>query len=417
MAEHLLLIQSRKQLYKYGLSSGKEKEISIGNDTKHTSTIPFLDTKLNMYWDGEICHVQDKELRLNEQMSISINDESMYLYVISNQFTSGVPLDVTMKEYITFGKHESDDIVILTPQGETNAVFYTDNDQKSYTLQVHNGDVYHNYNRVTGNIHIEPGDHLFLEGIFIIVGEGEMSIFAPTTWYATNLIPLEKDTDRYSETYPEYHRSPRIIYREPDEKKVIAKPSSKPSKPSEQLMRMIIPPLVMIGAFTLVSIFQPRGIYIVVMLAMTVTTVIMSLVSYVKSSRKYKRDIKERDRSYKQYLLNKTKELFNTVEEQRHALQYHYPDVEEIEEMSRNVDARTFEKTLFHHDFLHYRVGLGDRDISFELEFSEEEYSQEVDEIIDLARELHNQYKDIKHVPITTSLTEVPVGYIGQRSD
>src|SRR5699024_10570623 len=97
------------------------------------------------------------------------------------------------------------------------------------------------------------------------------------------LIPLNKSQSIFDDAYPNYHRSPRIIYREPEEKKVIVKPSSKPSKPSEQLMRTIIPPIVMIAALALVSIFQPRGIYIIVMLAMTVTTVILSITSYVKN--------------------------------------------------------------------------------------------------------------------------------------
>ncbi len=416
MAEHLLFVQFNHQLNKYMLPIDKEKEITIGNRITDTITIEGIDDPLHVMWDGSLCYIQGQELNINERKSITVNDEQIQVYLIGEQYNNGIVYDLTLSDYITFGTHDHDDIVFLSPQSTVNAILFRGNEQKPHMLQVHSGDVYHNYQKVTGTVHIESGDHLFLDGMFLTVRDGAMSLIAPTTWYSTTLIPLEKDHTYYSETYPEYHRSPRIIYREPDEKKVIAKPSSKPSKPSEQLMRMIIPPLVMIGAFTLVSIFQPRGIYIVVMLAMTVTTVIISLVTYVKNVRKYRRDLKERDRRYKQYLLNKTKELYNTVEEQRHALEYHYPDVEEIEQMARKVDARTFEKTMFHHDFLQYRVGLGDRPISFELDFNEEEYSQEDDDLIDLARELYTQHKEIKHVPITTSLTNCPVGYIGQRS-
>ena len=78
----------------------------------------------------------------------------------------------------------------------------------------------------------------------------------------------------FTDEYPDYHRSPRIIYREPEEKLKIAKPSNKPRKPSEQLARVIVPPLVMIAAMIIVTIVSPEGgIYIIVMLAMTVVTV------------------------------------------------------------------------------------------------------------------------------------------------
>ncbi len=416
MTEHLLMIRSNDQLYKCTLSNQREKEIRIGNETKHTVTIDSIDHSFEVFWDGEVCRIEENELHVNEEISMIIQGEPFHFYLIGEENVAGETYDLTMKDYLSIGEQSYDDIVLEEASTTVNAIFYINHDEQRYTLHVHSGEVFHNYRKAKGKVIVDIGDHLFLSGVFLKVGDGSLSIQAPATWYSTSLIPLQQHETGYGENYPEYHRSPRIVYREPEEKKVIAKPSSKPSKPSEQLMRMIVPPLVMIGAFTLVSIFQPRGIYIVVMLAMTVTTVIISLITYVKSVKKYRRDIKERDKSYKQYLLNKTKELYNTVKEQRHALYYHYPSIEEITEMAREVNARTFEKTMFHHDFLFYRVGLGDRDISFELEFSEEEYSQEEDELIDLARELHKHYKEIKQVPITTSLMQGPVGYIGHRS-
>src|SRR5690625_712152 len=115
-------------------------------------------------------------------------------------------------------------------------------------------------------------------------------------------------------------------------------------------MRTIIPPIVMIAALGLVSIFQPRGIFIIVMLTMTVTTVIISITSYVKNVKEYRINMKNRNKSYNEYLQNKTKELHEALEEQRHALQYHYPNVEEIAQLAKQVDARIYEKTMFHHE-------------------------------------------------------------------
>ncbi len=60
--------------------------------------------------------------------------------------------------------------------------------------------------------------------------------------------------------------------------------------------------------------------------------------------------------------------------------------------MAKEVNSRIYEKTMMHHDFLHYRVGKGDVDTNFEIEFNEEEFSQHKDELIVMGRELRQKY-------------------------
>ena len=232
---------------------------------------------------------------------------------------------------------------------------------------------------------------------------------------AAKLVHLYGAEHGFGEEYPDYHRSPRIIYREPEEKLSIAKPSNKPSKPSEQLARTIVPSLVMIAATVLISFMRPNAIYMIAMLAMTVTTVVFSITSYLSNLKKYRIDLKERDLSYRDYLKKKTTELYKASEEQRHALYYHYPNVEQIREMAKNVHSRIYEKTMFHHDFLMYRTGLGQVNASFDIEFRVEEFTQDKDGLIDEARQIRSQYLAIDDVPVVTSLMKGPVGYIGQR--
>ena len=118
---------------------------------------------------------------------------------------------------------------------------------------------------------------------------------------------------------------------------------------------------------------------------------------------------------YRDYLKQKTKELYKSSEEQRHALHYHYPSVEKLREMAVNVHPRIYEKTMFHHDFLMYRAGLGTVDSSFEIELNTEEFTLDRDELMDKAKTLRSQYLSLDYVPVVTSLINGPVGYIGQR--
>src|SRR5699024_5781098 len=83
--------------------------------------------------------------------------------------------------------------------------------------------------------------------------------------------------------------------------------------------------------------------------------------------------------------------------------------------MAKNRDARTYEKTMFHHDFLNDRVGLGNVELSFEIDFKDEECTQEQDELVDAARDLRSQYNEMLEVPVVTSHMKGPVGYIGPR--
>ncbi|HLR70278.1 MAG TPA: type VII secretion protein EssC [Pseudogracilibacillus sp.] len=409
-----LLVSYAEQLHKCVLPNGTDKKISIGNKMTDTITFLELDHSIVVTWDGEVCHVDNNQIRLHETLTVTIDNKPMCFYVISKEHTYVHAYDTTTEYSLTFGKNHYDNITIK--ETDIDFVLTREDLSSQFTLHRNGGDIYCNYAKVEESVSLEFGDQLFFDGITVIVGDGFIQLIAPMHKCTTNLIPLNREESYYPAEYPDYHRSPRIIYREPEEGKKIAKPSSKPSKPSEQLMRTIIPPIVMIAALALVTIFQPRGIYIVVMLAMTVTTVILSVTSYVKSSKQYRIDMKERKKSYKQYLKDKTKELFHAREEQRQALQYHYPSIEEIRKMALETNARIYEKTMFHHDFLHYRVGLGDIDTSFEIEFNEEEFTQEQDELMKDARKLHAQYKGIHSVPITTSLMNGPVGYIGQRS-
>src|SRR5699024_8912450 len=94
---------------------------------------------------------------------------------------------------------------------------------------------------------------------------------------------------------------------------------------------------------------------------------------------------------------------------------YHNPDVETIRDKTLQVDARIYEKTMLHHDFLDFRTGLGDIDPSFDIEFNDEEFTQDEDELMDMARDLYEQYQDVYNVRVVTTLQQEPVGLIGRR--
>ncbi|MEN2768989.1 type VII secretion protein EssC [Ornithinibacillus xuwenensis] len=409
MAQKLLMILYRNQLHKCHLWGNKAKTITISNQWADTITFQDMEGSLTVEWDGGNCCIGEEVV--NEYYNFTASGHPMEFYLLSLEKVH--IYDFAGKQSLTIGENDFDDLAI---EGLRSDLVLVNHDEDSFfTLEIQQGNVYHNFSRVLDNAHVQPGDQLFADGVLFIFGERDIQVIPSQKQVSSKLVELPGVDHPYQDEYPNFHRSPRIIYREPEEKKIIAKPSNKPSKPSEQLARTIVPPLVMIAALVLISLVQPRGIYIIAMLSMTIVTIIFSITSYVKNVKKYKTDMKERDESYKEYLQRKTKELYLTSEEQRHALTYHYPDVDEIREMAVSVDARIYEKTIYHHDFLNFRAGLGKVDSSFDIEFNEEEFTQDKDELVDVARDLLSQYKEIEHVPVMTSLMKGPVGYIGHR--
>ncbi|QKY69802.1 type VII secretion protein EssC [Lentibacillus sp. CBA3610] len=410
MAQKTLIVSYSDQLHKCHLIDGNPKEMTVGDDWNDTVTFSTLGLSIAVMWDGEECYINDQLLEKYKQLTVT-DDDTVKFYLTE---TTDIHIyDIAGRHSITFGAHDYDDVSIT----DTNADFILVREQarQGFRLEVYEGNVFHNFSLVTTDIHVESGDQLFFDGAEILIHEEDIQINPSWNSLTSKLVPLEESDDHFSPEYPDYHRSPRIIHREPEEKRTIAKPSGKPNKPSEQLARNIVPPLVMIAALVIITVIQPRGIFIIVMLAMTVTTIIFSITSYIKNVRQYKADMKHRDKTYREYLQRKMRELYHATEEQRHALVYHYPNVEQIRQMVLQVNARIYEKTMFHHDFLHFRTGLGDMDTSFEIDFNEEEFTQDQDDLVDAARDLLTQFNGLKNVPIVTSLMNGPVGYIGQR--
>src|SRR5699024_7539535 len=143
-----------------------------------------------------------------------------------------------------------------------------------------------NFLLIEDTVTIETGDQLFFGGVLVWGLDHYVRVNASGLKLCSSLIPLIQGNQVFSSEYPHYHRSRRIIHRDRDGRRTIAKPWPAPPQPSENLGRTVIPPFVMIAALGIVSVIQPRGIFISVMLSMTVTTVTVSVISYIKSVKK-----------------------------------------------------------------------------------------------------------------------------------
>ena len=288
--------------------------------------------------------------------------------------------------------------------------------QGSWTLTRLKGDFYRNN-------HLEKKDQQILNfGDEISIGSVTIKIYPDEVWLygfaqAGSQLAL-RDPSRYGfyEDYPDYHRSPRIIYRSSEEKIQIAPPSKEPNKPSDELLRLIVPPLLMVGVTVLITLVQPRGIYILATVVMSIASVIFSVRGFFKNRKKYKADKKERIDLYRLYLKDKAIELARLEREQKEGMHYHFPTVLELTDLVESYNHRIYEKTSLHFDFLYYRLGLGKLPTSYQLTYGQEERSGKKDALEEEGYALYSRHKKIPDMPIPANLSHGPVGYVGPRN-
>lgn len=397
---YILTVVDGESFHRYELKEQQQEQIVIGPDLKATITVSSLQMAIQCNWNGKELFVNNDLLEFDQKQVIS--SISLTLIRAEDRY-----YDLMDSPLWTIGNEDDDSVLSKLP----GRIIIQKVKKQEYKFSVIRGPFYvNNKKEIEGSF--QDGDLLFINNILMSIYDDILIITCAENSCKIQLPLITSKLPEYKNTY---HRSPRVRYHQPDDDKVIATPPSRPTKPSEQLGRIIVPPLVMMAAMLLVSIFRPTGIYIVVMLSMTIVTVVYAILSYIRNVKKYKKDMKERDVKFNAYLREKSKELYEAQNDQYNALLYHYPSVPELVELLRKQSARMYEKTPFHNDFLFYRLGEGKVDASYPIKINKEEFTLEEDPLMEKAIQLENQYNHIEKAPIVVDLVNGAVGYIGKR--
>ncbi len=400
---HKLIIKYNKQLKMLNLRDGKTYTIS--EDERADITLKSL---------GEVIHLEQNNQGTWQANHTSINkvlvrkgdldDITLQLYTEADYASFAYP---SIQDTMTIGSNAYDDMVI---QSLMNAIIIKDFQsiqETQYVRIVHdkNTDVYINYElqeQLTNKAYI--GDHIYVEGIWLEVQADGLNVLSQNT-VASSLIRLTQEMPHaQADDYNTYHRSPRIIHREPTDDIKIERPPQPIQKNNTVIWRSIIPPLVMIALTVVIFLVRPIGIYILMMIGMSTVTIVFGITTYFSEKKKYNKDVEKREKDYKAYLDNKSKEINKAIKAQRFSLNYHYPTVAEIKDIVETKAPRIYEKTSHHHDFLHYKLGIANVEKSFKLDYQEEEFNQRRDELFDDAKELYEFYTDVEQAPLINDL-------------
>lgn len=251
----------------------------------------------------------------------------------------------------------------------------------------------------------------FASGLFLSIINDRLE-FAVVGDYQTNLLPAE--LSERDERGKDFHRSPRIILREPENSISIASPPTEAEESKQSLVKLLLTPIAMIVFTGLTAFFSKGGGMVLMMMGMSVITIGTSIHSYFADKKKHRETEVQKISDYLSYLDGKYEELASSKGEQETALLYHYPATTDLLEMAATIDRRIYEKTPYHFYFLTYRLGLGQIKASFSVDYSDSEVTKYNEEANQKVQELLAYYRHLDQMPLQNQLGS-PIGYIGSR--
>ena len=394
-----------KKGFRYELALEEGKTATVSNQETAQLTLASQENPLHFQWSqGEIFYQYGEDKGVLENSKI-LGD--VVCYLATGEVHTYELLD---KEEILVADEKGADVRLHYP-----VRFLLVKKEQTWTCQLLSGKLYHNHKLVSeATFPLAFGDELAIGDVTFKLYPEEFGVEGAVE-VSPYLVPRLHSRYDFYKDYPEYHRSPRIIYRSSEDKILINPPGAEPQKPSDELLKLIMPPLIMVGVTLLITIFQPRGLYIIATVSMSVVSVIFSVQGFFKNRKKYKEDKKERVELYHLYLKDKAKDLEQLSRKQREGMFYHFPAIEDLTKMVKRYDSRIYEKTPLHFDFLAYRLGLGKVPTSYELKYGQEERSGKKDALEEEGYALFQAHQKIDKLPIVASLNRGPVGYVGPR--
>lgn len=315
------------------------------------------------------------------------------------------------KENLSIGNNKSD----ITIQ-ELECTLLVQGNSLTFSMEKESTKIYLNKTPCNPNLdyEIQEGDSLYVQGYQFIFLQDRLLLkgIDISEVYATLLeIPADEEL---SEEFPKYKRSPRIVKRVLDETIPFSKPKDIPEKKKGGLAALILPPLAMMCVTVGISILMRRGLFILMSVAGTGITMIVSIVKFVTDKKEWKEEIRKRKETYDVYLLRKRKEIYQAFKKEEEAYRYNYPDASEIESMIQNYSERIYERNTNDEDFLSVSVGKTYAPCKFKIKLPMDDMNSKTDELFEEAKEIVNEFSKIEQ-PVVIDLKKAHLGLVGEK--
>lgn len=147
-------------------------------------------------------------------------------------------------------------------------------------------------------------------------------------------------------------------------------------------------------------------------IAMLISMIVFPILT-LKYDRKRKKKYEEkRQKKYKDYLKSKSDYINKIMNKQRSILFENYVSAEECAKIILDKSPRLWERKIEDYDFLNVRFGIGDIPLEIDIQYPEEKFEMEDDNLVEILNDIGNKAKTLKSAPIVVSLAEKNVSAI-----
>ncbi|RWZ54496.1 type VII secretion protein EssC [Halobacillus fulvus] len=276
-------------------------------------------------------------------------------------------------------------------------------------------ETYVNGQRIQGKTKIQPGDQVFFPYMTVILLDEDLLEVSSLDPFQSSLTPSKPPVSEMKKQYPDFRRTPRMMYDLPDERVTFSFPAQEGDDHGRSLWLIILPPLVMLIVMGIVALLIPRGIFIIISVMMFATTLITSTMQYFRERKRKKQRDEKRYRVYTNYLRQKQEELQQLREKQREVLYFHFPSFEKMKYFTSFLSERIWERTPTSPDFLKVRIGRATIPSSYEVAAGAGDFAnREMDELVERSQEMIQAYSYVQDAPLTIRLAGAPLGLVGK---
>lgn len=327
--------------------------------------------------------------------------------------------DIASLPTISIGTNPSNQLVLSGPyMNNDNIVLHKKNNEYELKIISTKYGVSHNGNLVADQALIRNGDFFAVANYGFFYKNGCL--------YTQQNLPIGENGLTHTDStrrgnYPKFNRNTRVLTKINDEKIETLDPPPIPKKPKNDLIGRLLPSLSMV----LISVVMASGArgegggaFVLFSLVSSVVGIVTGVRGVRNAKKDYKKEKKDRVKKYTNYIDRKKNEIDQARQEEKDILCDKY--ISERQEIGRlkNFSHDLFDRCREDEDFLEVRLGIGKREAERKIEYKKQEHLEVEDELQNVPKELHDQYKYISETPIVCSLNKVnAVGIIGKKTE
>lgn len=381
----------------------------------------------NLYFTvGDVRKLFTKKLTHGDEISVKYQDSDNDVFSLSFM----IDFDYVKKDYDIeidiYGKGQvkiggaKDSNICFSDDFLGNDILVLNNTNNKITIH-DNGTMYGvfvNGVRINKSSEIHDFDFFSIVGFSFYYREGKLYTSSDNIMTINGLTSNNVEVHSTHFKYPKFNRNSRIQHVIPEENLEIQQAVQKPSKPKKNIIMTLVPSIVML-AMTIVlrGIMGGGGSFVIYSAVSIGIGVIMSIVSFIKENKEYKKEYQERIDNYNKYIDEKKKHIEKSRENE---LRIRNLIFESLENSIREVDGfgkRLFEKTQDDKDFLQIYLGEGRIESSNPVTYNKQEFIDLEDPLAAIPENVAESYKYIENAPIISDFNaSCGVGVVGSQA-